>query len=56
MKEKVFKNRKEMIEDLKSCNPQAFRLNNKDLEILYNNEFYVEFEGKVYVIEDLTLR
>lgn len=51
MRVRIIIDRDKMIKDLEKCNPQAFKLDDKELEILYNNEFYAGFYGKEYKLK-----
>lgn len=50
MKEVILITRKKAIEDLEGSSKNAFRMSNEELEIYYNNEFYLGFEGKEFKI------
>lgn len=49
-KEAVLISKEEMIEDLKGSSKNAELMSDEELEIYYNNEFYIGFDGKEYVL------
>lgn len=51
-KESILITREEMLKDLEGSYKNAALMNDEELEIYYNNEFYVGFEGKEYLLDN----
>lgn len=48
----IFKTKEEMIKDLEGSSINVLKLSNEELELFYNNQFYIGFYGKVYKIKE----